>query len=250
MNSIKTLSGLRVLNTRPEGQNKALSAEIRAAHGIVVELPLLMIKPFPHICIPELNHIDQAIFVSTNAVHAFFEYLQGHGLHWPKHIKVIAIGDTTAQALSEYNVSTDFVPLKSDSEHLLRGSSLQKPGNVMLIKGEEGRTLIAETLKNRQASLTIIDVYRRCLPKINPQKINSLWHDDAVDIILLTSEQSLQHLFKIFPTKAHPWLRRKNFLVISERLAQAATSLGITHIICSQPNNIVETLLDFANKDL
>ena len=249
MNNIKTLSGLSILNTRPEGQNKCLSAQIITAEGIAIELPLLEIEPLSDINVPNLNTIDQAIFVSSNAVQAFFKFLQRNRIAWPNHIEVIAIGKSTGDPLRDYYVTTHHTPLKADSEHLLQLKTLQQPGKILLIKGEGGRPLIAETLIKRQASLTMIDVYRRCLPKINSQKINSLWHDDAVDIILLTSEQSLQHLFKVFPTQAHPWLRSKNILVISERLAKAAAALGITHIIHSQPNNILETLLDFANKD-
>ena len=41
------------------------------------------------------------------------------------------------------------------------------------------------------------------MPKISRQFINSIWHDDLVDIILLTSEQSLHNLFKMFGKEAH-----------------------------------------------
>ncbi len=75
--------------------------------------------------------------------------------------------------------------------------------------------------------------------------ITTIWYDDAVDIILLTSEQSLNHLFKLFDVQAHQWLLSKVYLVISNRIAQAARNMGIKKIILSHPKHIVTALLGY-----
>ncbi len=249
----RSLQGLRVLNTRPQGQAEHLSQTIRAAGGVVIELPTLAIEATSDwlSAVPDLKKIDQAIFVSANAVEQCFMQLQQAGLRWPVTIVVIAIGQGSAAALKKFNIMIHAIPEITDSEHLLTLPSLLQPQkqNILLFKGAGGRALIEETLLRKGVNLLALNVYQRVMPKINPQFVKSIWRDDLVDIILLTSEQSMHHLFKLFEEDAHHWLRQKTCLVISERLAQVASSLGISTIIRSHPDGIMNTLFDYVIKD-
>jgi uroporphyrinogen-III synthase len=248
-----SLQGLRILNTRPKGQSERLSKAIRDAGGSAIEFPTLEIQAthdWLH-SLPNLKTVQQAIFISANAVEqCFFQLEQAHR-QWPSTIEVIAIGHGSAAALKKFNVSVSAIPEIPDSEHLLALKTLQHPQkqNIVLFKGEGGRPLIEETLLGRGANLWVLSVYQRALPKINYQFVKSIWHDDLVDIILLTSEQSMHHLFKLFEEDAHNWLRNKTCLVISERLAQVAASLGIKNIIRSHPDKMMNTLFDYVIKD-
>jgi uroporphyrinogen-III synthase len=248
----RSLQGLRVLNTRPKEQANHLSRAIRESGGVVIELPTLEIQKLSGWLnsLPPLNTVHQAIFISPNAVTHCFNQLKIEGISWPKSIKVIAIGQSSATALKHFDVPAT-VPNVPDSEHLLALTSLKQPRgqNLLLFKGEEGRTLIEEVLLERGVQLTTLNVYQRLLPKINPQFVKSLWHDDLVDIILLTSEQSMHHLFRLFKEEAHDWLRSKTCLVISQRLAQIASSMGISAVIHSQPTQIMNALFDYVTKD-
>lgn len=245
----RSLKGLRILNTRPREQAHILSQQIRDAGGVVIELPTIEIQA-QHTWLeqlPDLTQVQQAIFTSANAVEHCFKYLN----NWPSTIQVIAIGQGTAKALTHYHIPIHATPQIADSEHLLRLPSLSHPQNqtILLFKGEGGRGLIEETLHAQGADLISLCVYKRILPQINPKFIKSIWHDDLVDIILLTSEQSMHHLFMLFAKEAHPWLRQKPCLVLSKRLAQAANSLGIKTILLSSPHEMMHTLFDYVMKD-
>lgn len=248
-----SLHGLRVLNTRPQEQALHLSESIRAAQGIAIELPTLEIRAITDWLrqLPDLNNVQQAIFISANAVKHCFMQLEQAQIHWPSTIEVIAIGNGSATLLKQFKVQVHATPLMPDSEHLLAIPSLQHPKKqtILLFKGEGGRPLIEESLLQQGADLIALNVYQRALPKINAQFIKSIWRDDLVDIILLTSEQSMHHLFQLFPKDAYDWLRNKTCLVISERLAQSASSLGIKHIIRSHPEGIMNALFDSVIKD-
>jgi uroporphyrinogen-III synthase len=249
-----SLHGLRILNTRPQGQALKLSQNIRDAGGIAIELPTLEIKatnPDWITSLPNLTKIDQAIFISANSVHYCFTQLNQLHIEWPSSIKVIAIGQGSASALHKFNIQVSAIPDVPDSEHLLALNTLQQAENqnVLLFKGEGGRPLIEEQLIQRGANLSIFKVYQRIMPKVNRQFIKSIWRDDLVDIILLTSEQSLHNLFELFDKEAHDWLRNKTWLIISERLTHIASSLGINTILVSHPNRMISTLLDYVNKD-
>lgn len=246
----KTLNGLRVLNTRPREQAETLSNNITASGGIAIECPTLEIVAAETNWInslPDLNSVDQALFISANAVRYAFTQMIRHNIRWPNQINVIAIGQGSAKALAQFNIKVNELPDAPDSEHLLALNCLQQlyNQNVLLFKGEGGRQLIEEGLAQRGANLFTLPVYRREMPEIRHHFINSLWREDLVDIILLTSEQSLHNLFKMFCKEAHNWLKNKPYIVISERLANSASLLGITEVIISHPDWMMNTLFDY-----
>lgn len=228
-----SLKNLRILNTRPLGQEKTWSEAIKNAGGIAIEFPALSIDYLPTSWVhslDKLNNINQAIFISANAVNACFSALQAQQIAWPSSIQVIAIGKATKKALIAHNISVNFTPDIEDSEHLLALPCLQRVHgqNILLFKGEGGRLLIEETLIARGAHLQIIPVYKRSLPHYEQEFLELIWKNDAVDIILLTSETTIDNLFALFHNDAaRAWLRSKPCLVISERLAQKAKAMGI-----------------------
>lgn len=246
----QSLQGLRILNTRPTDQAQAINQIITDAGGIVIACNTLEIKATSADWkdnLPELKTIDQAIFVSVNAVKYCFTQLKQYNIHWPEHIHVIAMGLGTANALKEYSITVHELPDAPDSEHLLTLKSLEmlKNQRVLLVKGQGGRTLIEEGLKQRGADVINLVVYERLCPTINRDMIYSIWHDDLVDVILITSEHSLENLFKLFGSQANEWLISKTYWLISERLAKIASSFGIKKIIVSHPNHMTDSLFAY-----
>ncbi|MFA5960865.1 MAG: uroporphyrinogen-III synthase [Tatlockia sp.] len=247
---MSSLNGLTVLNTRPLAQAKALSEAIRAAGGWVVECPALTIVPAPGDWVqslPSLKRVDKAVFISANAVHCCFNGIKRAGLDWPGSIEVIAIGDATAHALAQQGVLVHFTPHVADSEHVLGLNALQtvRDKRILVFKGVGGRTLIPDHLTAAGARLQVFDVYQRELPSLNKEQMDSLWRNDAVDIILFTSEQAMRNLFTLFGQEAQAWLCSKPCIVLSERLAKAAAAWGICTILTSAPDKIIQTLQQF-----
>jgi uroporphyrinogen-III synthase len=247
------LKGLRILNTRPLGQNQTLSQLIRAAGGHSIELPALAIEPLPFDHWPwleQLETIDQMIFISVNAVRYFLDTLDKLRLILPASIRILAIGHTSASQLLKRQVRVDAVPMEATSEGLLQLDLMQDIENqtIVLVKGEQGRQLIMETLRSRGARVVPLDVYRRIIPRYNERFIQNLWKEDAIDVLLFTSEQAMHNLFALFETQAHDWLRKKTCVVISERLAASATQLGLKQIILSNYDQLLETLKKLRNE--
>ncbi|WP_245183373.1 uroporphyrinogen-III synthase [Legionella israelensis] len=244
------LQGLKVLNTRPLSAAKELSMAIKAAGGIALNCPALLIKPVKTNklrFIQTLHDIRIAVFISANAVHFGLKQLKERNISWPASIEVIAIGKKTAIALRKHHIHVSCQPEISDSEHLIQLSILQDIRNqsILLFKGKNGRTLIEQTLTDRGAKLTVAEVYKRGMPPYNKSKIDFIWHDNTIDIILFTSEQAMHNLFKMFGREAYQWLCDKPCLVISERLAKSATRLGIKHILISTPETVFDTLCHY-----
>lgn len=269
--SMINLQGLRILNTRPQGQNEALNRLISAANGKALSCPTLAIYSTPSSWLdrlPPLQSIDQAIFISPNAVDFSFTQFREKKLSWPLHIETFAIGKATALALENFGVKPKAIPKEANSEALLKIPSLIHCQNkrIVLFKGKEGLNLISKALKERQAKLIELEVYERRLPFLDPSytkaiqakqnplvyktephtlnqaQLNHWWKHDEVDLIIYTSAQIMENTFILFGLKACSWLRQKPSLVLSQRLALVAQKLGIKTIMVCNFSNILTTL--------
>lgn len=246
------LRGIRVLNPRPQPQAAKLSRMIHQAGGIAIEFPTLEIHPLATDWIqqlPDLFSLQFALFVSANAVLHFFRGLQQHHLNWPAHIRIFAIGKGTACALKKEGIYTMVTPAFADSEHMLAVTELQNIHGQkgMLISGERSRPLLATTLTQRGANMCQLAVYRRSLPKKNLPLSHALWQDDAVDIILMMSQEGMENLFVLFEEEARAWLQSKPWIVISPRLVAIARQLQIKHVISSSYTELLTTLMELTH---
>jgi uroporphyrinogen-III synthase len=240
-----SLNSFRILNPRPVHQAAELSQIIQNAGGVAIEFPMLDIETLPAhwvTSLPTLSQLNKAIFLSANAVHAFFSNIDLH--QWPATIQVFAIGQATAQALRQYGLSAIQTPDIADSEHVLAIPALQNITKqaILLVTGEKNRPLLPVTLRERGADLHHIAVYRRVLPKKNPQFAHTLWQDDAVDIILMLSQDMMENLFVLFEEEARVWLQSKPWIVISPRLVKIAHMYQVRTVMCTPYSEMLTTL--------
>lgn len=246
------LQGLCVLNTRPQEQGQALNQAIEAAGGRVIHVPTLVLEPVPAETwlpnMPDLNNMNHAIFISANAVHAFFKTWHEHNIPWPKHISTFAIGQATATALAKHGVQNITTPCIEDSEHLLQCAALLnvKQHQILLVKGEQGRKTLAQTLRARGAMIYPLSVYRRVLPNHDITTLRSLWQTPLIELILYTSEQSMHHLWTMVGSEGRAWLCQTPSLVISPRLANLAVARGLTRVIHAPYSHLMQTLKELA----
>lgn len=250
MTSSLSLHGLCVLNTRPRESSAPLTTAIQQAGGAVIELPALCIEPTHDWfdALPSLATIDQALFISPNAVHYFCQGLKDRAITWPPQLHATAIGSATARALYEYGLPVNELPPIANSEHVLALKTLLDVTNqtILLVKGIGGIPLIEEGLTRRGARVLPLAVYRRTLPRYKKKLIHSLWHDPAVDIILFTSEQAIHNIMTLFKGPlARQWLCGTPCLVISDRLATVADTCGITTCLISPLDTIMDALYTY-----
>ncbi|HET9680094.1 MAG TPA: uroporphyrinogen-III synthase, partial [Gammaproteobacteria bacterium] len=175
-----SLSGCGVLVTRPAAQAPTLAEAIEAAGGSALLFPVLVIEPVP-LAIDPPPEADWYIFISPNAVK--------HG--WPlvaaqaANARIAAIGPGTAQALTQLGHPADVHPQKGDSENLLAASVLQsmEGQRVVIVRGDGGRELIAETLKQRGAQVGYLEVYRRALSSESTAELNAAWREGRLQAV-------------------------------------------------------------------
>ena len=115
------------------------------------------------------------------------------------------------------------------SEVLLQLPELQTIAGkrALILRGNGGRELLGETLRERGADVTFVECYQRCAKHYDGAEEAMRWHARGINTLVVTSGEMLQQLWSLIPLwYRENWLLRCRLLVVSERLANHARELG------------------------
>ncbi|QFY44691.1 uroporphyrinogen-III synthase [Candidatus Methylospira mobilis] len=243
-NTHKKSHRLTVLVTRPPGQADELCYMLEAAGVRAVHLPLMEIDA----CGLDAGVLERSaqdksydwlIFISANAVQygaGMVALLAGHG----SNPACAAIGKATAHKLDSMGIAVDLLPEEpAGSEMLLACAQFENAAGLkcLIIRGEGGRELLADELRNRGATVDYLEVYRRVPIVINPQRFIELSRQDKVDIVTVTSGENLGHLTRQLPADMREAWLKKPIIVMGERMKQQALALGYDTVVSTGANN-------------
>lgn len=251
------LSGFGVLVTRPEHQSDELATAIEEAGGEAIRFPVIEIRPEEPADVRRnlagLPAPDITIFISTNAVVYGLPYVDGD------ETVVAAIGPTTKKALESAGRRVDVWPRKGfDSENLLL-----EPGfgdvagkNIRIIRGDGGRELLANTLRERGAKVDYLEVYRRLTRKYSAGLLAGLehrWRDGQVDCVIVMSGETLSKLLEILPAGCRGLLETTPIVTPSPRVFETASAripgAKVLRAETSQTADIVRALIACRQKE-
>jgi uroporphyrinogen-III synthase len=233
--SARDLQGTRVLVTRPRAQARQLAQRIEDAGGSAVLLPSIEIAgPADETTLNEvidrLPSFDIAIFISPNAVHQALHAIDERIGGLPKNLRIGAVGAGTARALTEQGNPVDIAPQTHfRSETLLLADELQDVAGkrVVIFRGVGGRTLLADTLRQRGAEVEYAESYQRLRPDTDTSSIENDWANGLIDIVVLSSVEGLENLHAMLGDKGRALLRETPAVVISPRMLAACDRLGL-----------------------
>lgn len=213
-----SLKGKTVAITRPAGQAEEASKLIEQKGGVPYYIPAIEIKGLSNFTpikkfITELlkGQVDYVILMSTNGVKYLFSAAET--LKQTGDLKdglgkafVIAVGPRTAQALEEYRIRVDLVPLKYSSEGLIEClQGRQVSGKKIRIPRTSNATpTLTEKLKEMGAYVEEVYVYESGLPM--DEKLKEKFYEDLtsgkIDAIVFGSGLSAKNIFKMLSEKA------------------------------------------------
>ena len=195
------LRGVGVLVTRPRAQAVDLIDLIQNKGGNAICFPVIEIVPRSASAIEAdtalLPQPDIALFVSRNAV--------AHGLAYAAGAIKGAVGPATAAAIEASGQTVDIQPAHGfDSESLLAEPPLQNVSgkNIRIIRGDGGRELLADSLRERGAIVDHLSVYERALPDCSPEvlaEVEATWRGGGVHAITVMSVRTLKNLIVLLP---------------------------------------------------
>lgn len=223
-----------VLVTRPAGQADALIGALLERGFSPVHLPLLAIQaidPLPGAQrqrVLDLERFEHLIFVSANAARIGLDCIQDCWPQLPVGQRYWAVGESTALSLEAAGLTAERPVEDMSSEGLLALPGLRNLHNqrVLIVKGEGGRRLIEETLRQRGAEVESLQCYRRAAVAHDPVKTLSLIESSQVSLILISSGEGLEILSGLLRPQEHTKLASIPLIVPSPRVVKLAEQLG------------------------
>ncbi|WP_336997063.1 uroporphyrinogen-III synthase [Leclercia sp. M50] len=226
---------MSILVTRPSPAGDQLVSRLRALGQVAWSFPLIEFTPgreLPLLAghLAALRADDMLFALSQHAVAFAHARLQQEGQRWPDAPRYFAIGRTTALALHTESGKEIRYPLdRETSEVLLQLPELQTVvgKRILILRGNGGRELLGDTLRERGAEVTFCECYQRCNKYYDGAEEAMRWQSRGVTTLVVTSGEMLQHLWSLIPQwYRENWLLRCRLLVVSERLANLARELG------------------------
>jgi uroporphyrinogen-III synthase len=240
MNAAGPLAGKTIVVTRPRAQAAPLAEAIAALGGEPLIFPLLEISaaidPQPlAAAVDRLADYALAIFISPNAVDYSLPAILARGA-WPAGLLPAAVGQGTVRALAAHGVVGCIAPSERfDSEALLALSELvgERVGGrrVAIFRGDGGRELLADTLRERGAEVDCIPCYRRSGPADGVMPLLAAWRAGKLDALTVSSSEGLRYLVDLLDAEGRRYLQKTPVFVPHARIAENARALGLSNII-------------------
>lgn len=216
--------GPGVLITRPRHQSAALDAAAAARGWHPVPFPVMEIVPVAETDVreqlEELHEPDITVFVSTNAVRFGIDY-GGQG-------QLAAIGPATRAELEAAGRAVDIASATGfDSEHLLATAEFHAVDRkvVRIVRGRSGRELLADTLRERGATVEYLAVYDRAVPQpteIELETLETLWTAGGIEAVVVMSVETLTNLVALLPERCVALLARTRLVTPASRVIKEA----------------------------
>ncbi|WDE05489.1 uroporphyrinogen-III synthase [Thalassomonas viridans] len=244
-----TSSKLKVLITRPQEKGRVLAQKLNKLGIAASHQPLFSYQP-----LADQSAIQQTLALAPNPVLIFVSVAAVEYAHvtWPlkhwRHHSVIAVGTATQKALQQYGLEQVICPGQHNSEGVLALPALADVNGreIIIVRGDGGRELMAETLTRRGAKVNYLESYQRIwlsLPKDIPQQ----WRAEQVNCIVLTSNALLERIMDLLAPLDEFWQKNCLYIVASKRIADKARALGFHRVINARgagDQAITDTLLN------
>ena len=220
-----------VVLTRPPADSERLSEALQNEGFQTRVMPIITIEAIPtaeQAPAPSVSDNALCIFISANAVRFGLPQL-GSALARDSDLTVIAVGNKTRDTLAAEGIQAQ-VPVRADSEGLLAMPALSAPDSrdVVIVKGEGGRELLASELTGRGARVTEWACYRRCWPEVD---VSGLIEISAGLIFQASSGEMVSRLSELLAGGGQADLFQSSIIVPSDRVARLATEIGWGQVI-------------------
>ena len=236
------LAGRHVVVTRPAGQATHLAEALLALGAHPVLFPVLAIEDVADVtplldAAIRLDSYDWAVFVSPNAVEKALKVILAERA-WPARLRVATVGKSSEQALAARGITDVVAPQERfDSEALLALPEFTDVAGqrVIIFRGDGGRDLFGDTLKERGAAVDYVTCYRRVKPALDPAPLIRLWEAGRLDAVTLTSSEGLRNFWEMIGKLGQGFLKRTPVFVPHARIAEQARALGLSQVILTAP---------------
>jgi uroporphyrinogen-III synthase len=253
-----TLAGRGILITRPAAQAAGLAARVAASGGLPILFPAIEIAAPTDTAalsraIDELPDHDLAIFISPTSVERAWPLILERHRGWPGPVTPAAVGPASARGLAGCGVDNVLTADDgADSESLLALDVFQqvRGKRILIVRGEGGRELLADTLRERGATVDYAECYRRVRPDADAAPLLQRWRSGDIAAVTVTSREVFANLVNLLGEAGAPLLKQTPLFAPHPRIAEAASAWGVVDTIAAPPGDagLVSAMLDWFNR--
>jgi uroporphyrinogen III methyltransferase/synthase len=257
------LFGKRVLVLRTRTQAGRTSELLRARGAEPIEWPILELVDPPdrdrvRRAVLELSTYDLVAFTSENGVEWLFTAIEGEDLDARAfgQARVAAVGPATAAALRARGAHVDLVAVEFVGEGLAEAiihderiqASLaggRRP-RVLLPRALVAREVLPEALRSAGCEVDVVPVYEtRPAGSESQEALRELFERGGVDLVLLTSSSTVDHLCALLGDQARALLSKVVLASIGPITTRTATARGLTIDVTTE-DSTMEALIEAA----
>lgn len=178
----------------------------------------------------DIDQFSHVIAVSPYAARLLTEWLDTWWPQTPSGVLWYGVGAGTAAVLSDYGLDTRQPVTGYTSEALLDLPELARFDHekVLIVRGEQGRDLLPETLSARGASVTLLPLYRRFAPEHDEAALQHSITAFDPEVVVTLSGETLNNLISLSKNTGHN-LENCLLVVPVERIADQAHKAGLHH---------------------
>lgn len=244
---------MNVLVTRPNALGQELVELLNQQQIFALHQPLFTLEagrelPILPSLFSQLNAGDYVFAVSKNAIDFACNTLAETGFKFRRDLQYFSVGMRTANYFAEKSEQAVKFPIHfENSEGVLELPEMHtlKGKNLLILRADSGRELLAQEAVKRGAIVQNVECYRRVLISDQLAEKISLAKRSGIDTIVITSGQILATLVEQTAVDDQSWLFECQVVVVGERIATLAKQYGWERdrIIVSQKADN-QTLLD------
>jgi len=255
----QSLTKQNILVTRPEHQANKLCDLIEQQDGQAIRFPTLEIVGLKNTRVKQqfetLKQWHWLIFISTNAVN--FALATNNGkIDTFKACSIAAVGKATEKALISAGLTVDLIPENNfNTEGLLATKAMRQVNGqkCLIVRGEGGRETLANSLRERGATVDYMEVYSREVPVMDQSNVEEMLKNKTLDAITITSGDALKNLVTMIGAELADNLFAVPLIVISNRIKQLAEESGFETIaVTENPSDIaiIKTVVQMGSTKL
>lgn len=229
------LAGCCIVTTRPAAQAGGLQQALAAQGAEVLNFPVISILPADPAALRtlDLEPFALAFFVSPNAVEQALTIRPRS--QWPAVLRVATVGPGSARVLRELGWPDVIAPENGfDSEAVLAlpefSAAALAGRRVLLVRGEGGRELLAETLRERGAGVEQVSVYRRACAPLDPAPLLRRFRAGELSALVFTASEGLRFFLRITGESGRQMLRSLPCCAPHPRIAAALREAGAARV--------------------
>lgn len=243
----------RLLLTRPQDECELLAATL-AEHGVFSSsMPLLNIVALDQTAeqrdtLAQLDRYCAVIVVSKPAARLALQSLDHNQVQVPAAQPWFSVGSATGEVLAKYGLQAHWPEQGDDSEALLalprlkQALSLDSEPRVLIIRGEEGREMLADSLRSQGVVVDYLSLYRRELPHYPAGTLQAILNSNQLNGVLVSSGQGFKHLQQL-AGEQWPALSKLTLFVPSQRVAEQARAAGAEIVVNCRGANAAALLV-------